>query len=148
MNCKFDYGRSSFISEEDKINLNFLEDALLAQRIGLFGGILGKTATTSAIDEICNKYRQNKVDIPNIDELVINALTLGITADVIAIKIAVSKYNYLLEKYKKGEINYSLKPNIILIYANLLSALGDLLSLMATIQIASREGIVIPRPVR
>lgn len=148
MNYSFDYSSNFIISEEDKVTLNFLEDALLAQRIGLFGGVLGKTATISAIDEIYNKYRQNKVDIPNIDELIINSLTLGITADVIAIKIAVSKYKYLLEKYKKGEINYSLKPNIILIYANLLGGLADLLSLLATMQIANRKGIVIPRPVR
>lgn len=148
MNYSFDYSSNFIISEEDKVTLNFLEDALLAQNIGLFGGVLGKTATISAIDEIYNKYRQNKVSIPNIDELIINSLTLGITADVIAIKIAVNKYKYLLEKYEKGEINYSLKPNIILIYANLLGGLADLLSLLATMQIANRKGIVIPRPVR
>ena len=99
-------------------------------------------------DKIYNKYFENKVSIPDINRIILTSLMLGIVADFIAIRIAFEKYRYLLEKYKKGEINYSLRPNIILIYANLIGTLGDLLGLLAVIKIANREGIIITRPVR
>ena len=100
------------MSEADIRTLGLLNLQILMIYITIYAYIILYTSTVQGIELIYSKYNNEHIDSIQADE------TLIFT------RIAIVRYNILYEEKERGEIDYSLEPNINIIRSNIVSIIS------------------------
>lgn len=99
------------ISQEDLQALDLLNTQKMIQIVGIYSDILSYISTLESIEIIYSRYNKTKLkvnpDIPAVQSTILSLITRTISTE-----IGYARYKTLYDKFEKGEIHYSLKPNV------------------------------------
>lgn len=112
------------MSEADIKSLELLKLQILMIYITIYAYGVLNVATIQGIQLIYGKYNGEYTDEIRADETALQAVYIFFAIQLILTRIAIVRYNILYEKKEKGEIDYSLEPNINIIKSNILSIIS------------------------
>lgn len=124
-----DYNKGADIyyemSDADIRTVELLKLQILMIYITIYAYTILYTSTVQGIELIYSKYNNNKdIDLTQSDKTALQAVYIFFAAQLIFTRIAILRYNILYEEKERGEIDYSLEPNINIIRANIVSIIS------------------------
>lgn len=112
---------SNNMSPEDIETLELLNIQKAAQIMFIYSDVLAYISTLEGIELIYSKYNGNSEAMFNPDIPAVQSLYIAILAKLTTTQIGFIRYGHLYEKYIKGQIDFSLVPNVNI---NIGNALG------------------------
>ena len=112
------------MSEADIRTLGLLNLQILMIYITIYAYIILYTSTVQGIELIYSKYNNEHIDSIQADETALQAVYMVFATQLIFTRIAIVRYNILYEEKERGEIDYSLEPNINIIRSNIVSIIS------------------------
>lgn len=112
------------MSEADIRTLGLLNLQILMIYITIYAYIILYTSTVQGIELIYSKYNNEHIDSIQADETALQAVYMFFATQLIFTRIAIVRYNILYEEKERGEIDYSLEPNINIISSNIVSIIS------------------------
>lgn len=122
--CNEDINNFCEMSEVDIKALELLKLQVLMIYITIYAYIVLNVATIQGIQLIYSKYNNGDMSSIRADETSLQAVYMFFATQLIFTRIAIARYNILYEEKEKGEIDYSLEPNINIIKSNILSIIS------------------------
>lgn len=117
------------ITPNDLESLRLLDVQINAILISIVASLLAYLATIESVDIIINEYRENPIVEPNPDIPALQSVSLGLVSSILLTNIGFTKYNILSERSSRGEIDYSLEPNININFSNVFGIISYLYAL-------------------
>lgn len=132
------------MSDDDKYLFNLLDIQEAAVQLVLFADLLSYEIVLEGKKIILDRYTDTEDTIdPWIPDLTtLQSLYIYALAKVMFYYVSVQRYEYLYNKQKEGEWDYSLEPNIYVNIYNLLGLLGLCFAIDASIEFYSRDTAV------
>lgn len=127
------------VSNNDFRKLQLLNLQLSALRISILSDLYAYESTLDGIRLVYNKYLDTPITTPNPDVLAIQSIALGFIAKIIITSIGFARYEELTKQASRGEIDFSLQPNVNINIANILSSIGYVYSLNGAQGIYERD---------
>lgn len=127
------------MSPDDIQALELLKVQKIAQIMFIYSDILAYESTLEGIELIYSKYNGKQEHFFNPDATAVQSLNWAIFAKVISTGIGFTRYEHLYEKAIKGEIDYSLTPNININFGNAIGLVSYFYLLYGAIGIYERD---------
>ena len=103
------------LTSEDMLNIQLLNFQLVGVTLSLYANTLLYEAYTKSYDLIYNKENVTSEDKLQIDTIILKALYAFLTSALISAQIANTRYKVISDKINKGEVNFSIQPNVDLL---------------------------------
>ena len=129
---------SSF-SERDIEELNLLSYQHIADIISIIGDLLSYLSTIESINLIYSRYTNETENVPNPDIPAVQSLELLVISRFIYTQLGFIRFDHLKERKSKGEVDFSLEPDIYVNISNILRTSGTLYALLAAYGIYERD---------
>ena len=133
-----DVDYSSF-SETDLLYLNLLSYQHVADIMVIIGSLLSYISTIESVELIYSRYNGGTENMPNPDIPAVQSAQLSVMARFIYTQLGFIRFENLKERKAKGEINFSLEPDMYVNISNILGTSGALYALLAAYGIYERD---------
>ncbi len=142
----YDNNNSNFsndyeMSEFDIKSLKLLQLQILIIFINIYANFILYISSLQGIELIYSKYNGNNDYEYKIspDKTALEGLYIFFTTQLVIANIAITKYNMLYERKQKGEISYSLEPNVNIVIANIINIISNVYLVTGAEGIYARE---------
>ena len=129
------------LTSEDMLNIQLLNFQLVGVTLSLYANALLYEAYIKSYDLIYNKENVTREDKLQIDTIILKALYAFLASALISAQIANIRYGVVSDKINKGEVNYSIQPNIDLFIANVLNVTANIYYIKGTKGLYDRDNI-------
>lgn len=129
------------LTSEDMLNIQLLNFQLVGVTLSLYANTLLYEAYTKSYDLIYNKENVTSEDKLQIDTIILKALYAFLTSALISAQIANTRYKVISDKINKGEVNFSIQPNVDLFIANVLNVTANIYYIKGAKGIYDRDNI-------